>query len=415
MKTALALGGGGAKGSYELGALIALKELGIEYDIVTGTSIGSLNGFFAASSDLDTLSEVWSNISMDQVLKTINIPDISLELANFNKFVKKNAKKAYPTDVIPLKNLIDFHVNEDKIRSSDIDFGLVCVHFPNMKPLELPLSEIPEGQLADYLLASCSIFPAFPMCKIDDKLHIDGGYYDNLPINLAVRMGADYVIAIDLFTKPAHPEYIGSPLVKYIKPSWDLSYILLFNKEDLEINRKLGYLDTMKAFKKLLGFRYAFLPDNISEITGCADNFARIILLFESNIPYNSLIVRKIISNPMSKCLKDYTNGILDVQDFFIRGIETCMEILDYDPCEVYNLHEVNRELLEIFLDRENYTYKEFFKNIGALSGKIDKQYLIGCILYKLLDTDNFTDDIYLLANLFPRETSAAFYLYSIM
>ena len=49
--TGLALEGGGAKGSYEIGAYIALKELGYKFNMVTGTSIGSLNAAMIAQGD----------------------------------------------------------------------------------------------------------------------------------------------------------------------------------------------------------------------------------------------------------------------------------------------------------------------------------------------------------------------------
>jgi NTE family protein len=51
-KNALVLGGGGAKGAYEAGVLKALKKLKYKYDIVTGTSVGSINGAAAAQGDI---------------------------------------------------------------------------------------------------------------------------------------------------------------------------------------------------------------------------------------------------------------------------------------------------------------------------------------------------------------------------
>ena len=47
-------------------------------------------------------------------------------------------------------------------------------------------------------MASCACFPAVATKEIDGQHYIDGGYYDNLPINLAISMGADEVIAVDL-------------------------------------------------------------------------------------------------------------------------------------------------------------------------------------------------------------------------
>ena len=62
MKRGIALSGGGTKGSYELGVWKALNELGIDYQIVTGTSIGSINGALMATGDYDRAYELWSTI-----------------------------------------------------------------------------------------------------------------------------------------------------------------------------------------------------------------------------------------------------------------------------------------------------------------------------------------------------------------
>ena len=58
MKRALVLAGGGSKGAYEVGFVKALHELGIEYHIVTGTSIGALNGCLLAQNDFDAMETI---------------------------------------------------------------------------------------------------------------------------------------------------------------------------------------------------------------------------------------------------------------------------------------------------------------------------------------------------------------------
>ena len=49
--------------------------------------------------------------------------------------------------------------------------------------VEMTKSRMPRGQYKDWLLASASAFPAFPLCRIGGEAYIDGGYYDNLPID----------------------------------------------------------------------------------------------------------------------------------------------------------------------------------------------------------------------------------------
>ena len=86
------------------------------------------------------------------------------------------------------------------------------------------MEDIPRGYLADYLLASSSLFPALQAHVIDGKSYVDGGYYDNVPINMALKRGANLVLAVDLdavgFSK--EPQTTPDQEVRRIKPYWDL-------------------------------------------------------------------------------------------------------------------------------------------------------------------------------------------------
>ena len=57
----LVLEGGGTKGAYQLGAYKALKELGVEFDGVVGTSIGALNAAFIVQGDYEIMKDIWLN------------------------------------------------------------------------------------------------------------------------------------------------------------------------------------------------------------------------------------------------------------------------------------------------------------------------------------------------------------------
>jgi len=65
MKRALVLAGGGARGAYELGAWKALSELHIDFQIVTGTSIGAVNGALLVQGDLQLAEKLWHQITID--------------------------------------------------------------------------------------------------------------------------------------------------------------------------------------------------------------------------------------------------------------------------------------------------------------------------------------------------------------
>ncbi len=59
-RTALVLPGGGAKGAFQAGVLQVLREQGFTYDVISGISVGSLNGAMLATDQFDTMIEVWN-------------------------------------------------------------------------------------------------------------------------------------------------------------------------------------------------------------------------------------------------------------------------------------------------------------------------------------------------------------------
>ena len=67
-KTAIVLAGGGSRGAYQIGVWKALREMGIDYQLVTGTSVGALNGVLMVQQEYDKALAVWENISSQQVL-----------------------------------------------------------------------------------------------------------------------------------------------------------------------------------------------------------------------------------------------------------------------------------------------------------------------------------------------------------
>ena len=64
----LVLAGGGAKGSYQVGVWKALQELGWRPDIITGTSVGSLNGAMFALDLYEVARDMWLSIDDDDVM-----------------------------------------------------------------------------------------------------------------------------------------------------------------------------------------------------------------------------------------------------------------------------------------------------------------------------------------------------------
>ena len=261
-KTALVLSGGGSRGAYQCGAWRALIELGIPVDMVVGVSVGSLNSAMVVQGDPFLASGLWRRLETDKVFDVK--PDA--QIAEFAaEFFKQGG-----AGVSSLKELVDTYLDEDKIRNSSMDFGLLTVEVPAMKPHYLWKDEIPKGKIGDYIIASSSAFPALKPHKIDGKTYIDGGYENNMPIHMAVERGATNIIAIYLDAVGRYDkdnEMSSSENIKLISPKWDLGSFLVFNPDNTENIMRLGYLDAMKVFGIYDGNLYSFAKKEFDKKT----------------------------------------------------------------------------------------------------------------------------------------------------
>lgn len=180
MKRAVVLAGGGSKGAYEAGYMRALKELEIDYQIVTGTSIGALNGCLLAQNDQQAMEDLWENLDISKVFAGGFSPDFNFDLdtmldqSNLVVSFFKSYLKEKGADITPLKELIRGLLKEDQLLSSPIDFGLCTVHYPSLKPLLITKSEMEKEYIFDYLIASASCFPVFPTHNFQNQSFIDG-------------------------------------------------------------------------------------------------------------------------------------------------------------------------------------------------------------------------------------------------
>lgn len=237
-KTALVLGGGGSRGAYEIGVWQALREMDIHIDIITGTSVGAINGAMIAQNAFDLSVTLWQELQTDMV---------------FDVGVLKKGDG-------PLKSLLNQYIDETTVRNNRVDYGLVTLELPALTPRYLFKEDIPKGKLVDFILASASLFPALKFQDIDNIKYVDGGYYDNLPVEMALKKGAVHVVAVDLETAGAvrkEPLKEADHLV-LIRSKWDLGNILVFDGANSTRIIRLGYLDTLKAFGFYDGGYYCF-------------------------------------------------------------------------------------------------------------------------------------------------------------
>lgn len=264
----LVLSGGGAKGAYQVGVVKALDELGYDYQCITGTSIGALNGAFIAAGQLDNLYELWSKLELSDVLAgntelLERVLKLDIKTQDFNQMMRsiKGLVDNNGFDLSPFKALLYENLKEEWIRESPMDLGIVTVSLTDFKPIEVFKSQIPEGMLLDYLIASANL-PVFKIQPLEGKLFIDGGFYDNLPINLMASKGIKDIVAVDLgaigITRKTQADDLN---IRTIRPSEDVGLLLEITPVKAKYNLKMGYYDTMKSFGRFIGRLYYISND----------------------------------------------------------------------------------------------------------------------------------------------------------
>ncbi len=249
---ALVLAGGGARGAYEAGALKAVKEMNLDIKGVYGTSVGAINGAFFVQGAVDTLYSMWQNLSYSNVM---SLPSqMATDSSYFYLQMLFHALGNGGLKVKPFEDLVKSYLNESKIRNSGIDFGLVTVDISNFSPIQLYINQIPKGELLDYLMASAN-YPLFQRWTINGKDYIDGGLYNNAPVDMALKKGFKKILLVNISDIPISIPTIPKGVeLKIITPSGPIGQA----KE--RIWEKMGYLDTMKAFGRLIGKDYYIKP-----------------------------------------------------------------------------------------------------------------------------------------------------------
>lgn len=174
LKIGLSLSGGGARGFAHIGALQALLEAGIEPDLVSGASAGSVVGTLYAAGY--SPEEIQVFIKKSNFLKLVKI---GLPNGGLTKLTYLQERLA---DIIEID---DFSALKRKL----------WVAVTNLNTGELELRK--EGPLFDVVMASCSIPLVFQPVEMDNQLYVDGGLLCNLPVS-PLKEEADFIIGINL-------------------------------------------------------------------------------------------------------------------------------------------------------------------------------------------------------------------------
>mgnify|MGYP004482230145 CR=1 FL=1 len=461
-KTAFVLSGGGSRGAYEIGVWKALKELGVEIDMVFGTSVGAINGAMVAQDEPELAEKLWKQMQTSMIFDidtgemplqevghsrsagkptgsaTDNISEVSSGIAQHagdnscegvsgiaDSLKRQNdppgssdrrgegagdrrepesitgsiaaaSKKlydniagsveekfdeaeiaglpakeaiAYAREIVlhggagtdGLRKLLDDYIDEDRVRSSGLVYGLVVtgVDFPAMHGQYLLTEDIPEGRLGDYITASASCFPAARRYVIDGRSFIDGGYTDNMPAAMALQQGAERIFAVDLHAAGiVRGETVRQAKQQtefhLLESSWELGSFLTFDKDNISRIMRLGYLDMMRDAGRYRGKRYAFADEAMTahDIMG-AEAAAEIIGLDPLKVYDSAAVINS---------LKTSLTGSAGTRTEFVLHIA---ESLGRDEADSPYIQPAVYDILEDYVKAANFLVKS-----GIVTGK---------------------------------------------
>ncbi len=217
-RLAFVLGGGGARGAMQVGALLALLEANIQPDILIGTSIGAVNAAMVAihgftQNGMNHLIHAWLEA------KTANLlPGDYLRIA-VRTMINSMGKATYQEEMRAFYVRIGIR---PELQFRDFQHPkLYCVATDLNRYDTYIFGNDPEQFVLDGVLASAAIPPWIPPLRLGNELLMDGGALSNLPIEPAMRVGATEIVALDLFDpRPPDLEARGfSPFIEKLLTS----------------------------------------------------------------------------------------------------------------------------------------------------------------------------------------------------
>ncbi len=280
MKRALYLPGGGARGAYQAGVLhgihdiLQVKQLPVQ--ILSSVSAGAINAAYLAMHVNDfpfavsELTNLWSTLSCDKIFATKNSDLIKSIIRNMLSIVLHFIPKkgGYLLDTTPLKNLLDQHLDFDKINRHitdglcDFEVATTCydtaetISFLNSAQTIPCWSRIRHSATQqmikrDHILASAAFPLFFPPVEMDNLHFGDGGIRLSSPLRAARRLGATDILIISTRATPAlvpHTRLPQGENISFAKILGNMLNALVLDNidRDMELIDKINYCSSLQ-------------------------------------------------------------------------------------------------------------------------------------------------------------------------
>ncbi len=219
-KVAFVLGGGGILGAHEVGMLQALDEAGIRPDMIFGTSIGAINGVFAAAypKGVGRLAELWRTRGVMSVFDGGLVSRIGTFLRSGTHVQGNDGLAELLAELLPVNRIEELEVPFQCVAAS---VERATAHW------------FCDGPAIPAVLASCAVPGLLPPVHVGDEHFLDGGLVHSIPVGRALSCGAETVYVL-------HVGRIEQPLAAPRRP-WQVATVAF------EIARRHRFFEEMAA------------------------------------------------------------------------------------------------------------------------------------------------------------------------
>lgn len=206
-KVGLALGGGGVRGLAHIGILKVFEQERIPIDLIVGTSMGAVVGAsYALSGKSFTVEQKILQLLQNKEISKLESlagesrpEDKRLIVEGLVAFVKEsllwNLKgiKRWIDDGVEIKALFRKSIADADFSQTRIPFACVACDLKTGEEVILN-----KGKMSEAVMASSSVAAVLPPLQLGQRLLIDGAITSEVPVEACRRLGADFVIAVNV-------------------------------------------------------------------------------------------------------------------------------------------------------------------------------------------------------------------------
>lgn len=282
-RTVLVLGGGGMRGMAHVGVLRAMRTLGIEYDAIVGTSIGSLVGAMAAGGfSIEKIESLVAKVQKEDYFRL-----------NFLKFLLKGTRtqsmyhgetfKATLRKILPEVPFgamrVPFYCNAVRLETG----GSVFWGTPGMQDIDI----------VDAVYSSCALPGVFEPYEKDGYSYMDGGMVDSVPLRFAKTLNPDLIIAVDLSLKGTFkaPDYKNRLLSTLYRTFEIVEEVLVEQSLHMHVDWKVALIQPKVSHTSRFDF------DKVSEVV--SEGEAEALRVLTSHAATRDL-VREVVEEGLS-------------------------------------------------------------------------------------------------------------------